>query len=252
MKPRTDHDHYSYTVYADPATARSFDDRRFGGPIGNYIATSQAMTLADFIGRIQHRRILDVGTGTGRAALLFARGGAEVTGVDASGEMLKVAKARAEREGVAVRFQTGDAQKLVFPDRSFEVAVSLRVLMHTPEWRRVIAELCRVSDQLVVVDYPSARSMALVESIARRIVHATGLSKEPYRTFRDSAIDEAFERCGFRIRARHRQFVLPIAFHKLIGSRRFTMWCESVFDRMGLLARFGSPVTIVAERCASS
>src|SRR5579862_731128 len=102
MKPRGDRDHYSYTVYADPATARSFDDRRFGGPIGNYVAASQALTLADFIGRIQHRRILDVGTGTGRAALLFAHGGAEVTGVDASSEMLTVARERAERAGIAV------------------------------------------------------------------------------------------------------------------------------------------------------
>ena len=252
MKPQADQDHYSYTVYADPSTARTFDDRRFGGPIGSYIATSQALTLADFIGRIQHRKILDVGTGTGRAALLFARGGADVTGVDASSAMLEVAKARAAKEGVAARFQTGNAHTLAFPDRSFDVAVSLRVLMHTPQWRRVVSELCRVADQLVVVDYPSAKSAALIESIGRRVVHAIGLSREPYRAFSDRAIDDAFERCGFRVRARHRTFVLPIAFHKLIGSQKFTMWCEGVLDRMGLLSRFGSPVTIVAERCASS
>jgi SAM-dependent methyltransferase len=252
MTSRGKRDHYSYSVYADPATARSFDDRRFGGPIGDYIATSQALSLADFVGRIQHRRILDVGTGTGRAALLFAHGGAEVTGIDASAEMLKVARARAEKDGVAVRFQAGNAHKLEFADRSFEVVVSLRVLMHTPEWRRVVSELCRVADQLVIVDYPSARSVAVIESMARRLVHAVGLSREPYRAFSDHAIDVAFERCGFRVRARHRQFVLPIAFHKLIGSRKFTMWCEGIFNRMGLLARIGSPVTIVAERCAFS
>ena len=252
MKPGAKRDHYSYSVYADPATARSFDDRRFGGPIGEYVAEWQAMTLADFVGRIQHRRILDVGTGTGRAALLFAGGGAEVTGVDASEEMLKIARARAERESVAVRFQIGDAKRLSFADRSFEVAVCLRVLMHTPEWRRVVSELCRVADQLVIVDYPSARSAAIIESTVRRLVHSVGLSREPYRAFSDHAIDQAFERCGFRVRARHRQFVLPIAFHKLIGSRRFTMWCEGIFNRMGLLARIGSPVTIVAERCAFS
>ena len=252
MKPHAGRDHYSYAVYNDPATARGFDDRRFGGPIGVYVAESQALTLADFVGRIQRRRILDVGTGTGRAALLFARGGAEVTGIDASEEMLKIARARAGREGVAVQFRVGNAHRLDFGDRSFDVTVSLRVLMHTPDWRRVIAQLCRVADQLVVVDYPSARSFALVESLGRRLVHAVGLSREPYRVFSDRAIDREFERCGFRVRARHRQFVLPIAFHKLIGSRRFTARCERLLDRLGLLSRFGSPVTIVAERCASS
>ena len=34
----TSRDHYSYTVYADPATARTFDERRFGGPIGELVA----------------------------------------------------------------------------------------------------------------------------------------------------------------------------------------------------------------------
>ncbi len=80
--------HYSYTTYADPETARTFDARRFGGPIGNLIASTQARVLADLIGTIRNRAILDVGTGTGRAALLLARGGADVTAVDASSAML--------------------------------------------------------------------------------------------------------------------------------------------------------------------
>ena len=76
--------HYSYTTYADPETARTFDARRFGGPIGDLVASTQARVLANLIGPIRDRVILDVGTGTGRAALLLARGGANVTAVDAS------------------------------------------------------------------------------------------------------------------------------------------------------------------------
>jgi hypothetical protein len=44
---------------------------------------------------------------------------------------------------------------------------------------------------------------------------------------------------------------LPIALHKAIGSRRFTISTERLLDRAGLLKLFGSPVTLVAERCAS-
>src|SRR5438067_9261066 len=134
-------EHYSYAHYADPATARTFDDKRFGGPIGSLLAGAQAKTLADFVGRIQHRRILDVGTGTGRAALLFARGGAYVTAVDASQEMLAIARQRAAEQRVKVRFQVGDVHALRFPDRAFDVVVCLRVLMHTPDWRQSVAEL---------------------------------------------------------------------------------------------------------------
>ena len=63
-------------------------------------------------------------------------------------------------------------------------------------------------------------------------------------------IRQALDRSGFRVRSVHRQFVLPITFHRIIGSRRFTIKLEDFLDRLGLLKRFGSPVTVVAERCA--
>jgi hypothetical protein len=111
--------------------------------------------------------------------------------------------------------------------------------------------LCRVAERLVIVDYPSATSVALLESVARRAMYAAGVKTEPYRVFTHGSIADAFDRNGFRIRSVHRQFVLPIAFHKAVGSRRFTVWSENLLDRAGLLKPFGSPVTLVAERCVS-
>ena len=252
MTPRRSKEHYSYAAYADPKMARTFDDRRFGGPIGELVAGTQARVVANMVGRIKDRHILDVGTGTGRAALMLARGGAHVTAVDASAEMLAIARQRAIDEVVSVTFVQGDAHALEFADRSFDAVVCLRLLMHAPQWRRCLSELCRVAERLVIVDYPSAASVALIESLARKVGHSLGVRTEPYRVFTHSTIVEAFDRCGFRIRSVHRQFVLPIAFHKAIHSRGFTMRSEGVLDRLGLLKPFGSPVTLVAERCAPS
>jgi ubiquinone/menaquinone biosynthesis C-methylase UbiE len=251
VKGKPAQDHYSYAAYADPAMAQSFEERRFGGPIGEYVASTQARVLANMVGRIQDRLILDVGTGTGRAALLMARGGARVTAVDASNEMLEVARQRAAEEHAQIRFQRGDAHALQFRDREFDVVICLRLLMHAPDWRSCMAELCRVAERLVIFDYPAAGSVALVESVARRTVHAFGVRTQAYRVLSDRAIRRALDASGFRVRSVHRQFVLPIAFHRLIGSRRFTIWLEHRLDRAGLLKRFGSPVTVVAERCAS-
>ena len=244
--------HYSYTVYNDPQTARTFDDRRFGGPIGELVSAMQAQVLTNFIGRVMGRRILDVGTGTGRAALLFAQGAAAVTGIDSSEQMLAVARRRAIERGVNVRFLAGDAHTLDFGDRSFDVVVCLRVLMHTPAWRQCVDELCRVADQLVVIDYPSVRGFALIQSVLRHVTHRLGGRTEPYRVFTDRSIADALDHAGFRILNVHRQFVLPIQLHKMIGSRRFTERSEQLFKRAGLLRLFGSPVTLVAQRCASS
>ncbi|HUR35525.1 MAG TPA: class I SAM-dependent methyltransferase [Vicinamibacterales bacterium] len=240
--------HYSYTYYADAANAQSFDARRFGGPIGDLVARGQADVLADMLGPVQGRRIIDVGTGTGRGAFLLAAAGAVVTGIDASEQMLAIARRRAEETQAPVEFRVGDAHRIEFGDRSFDVAVSLRVLMHTPQWRQCIGELCRVAAHGVVLDYPAATSTALVQSMTRKLLHPVGLSSEPYRVFLDSQIRRELERHGYRITSVHRQFVLPIAVHKAIGSPRFTEVSERWLASLGLLRLFGSPVTVYAAR----
>ena len=240
-------DHYSYTYYADATNAQSFEARRFGGPIGDLVAAGQADVLASMLGPIQGRRIIDVGTGTGRGAFLLAGAGAHVTGIDASAQMLDIARQRAAEMHASVEFQLGDAHEIGFEDRSFDIAVSLRVLMHTPRWRQCVRELCRVASRGLVLDYPSATSTALVQSLSRKLLHPLGFSSEPYRVFLDRQIRRELDAHGFRIRSIHRQFVLPIALHKTIGSRPFTETSERWLARIGLL-RFGSPVTIYAER----
>lgn len=250
-QPGHDPGHYSYRVYADPSMANSFDAARFSGPIGTLLAEEQAAVLAAFLGDATGRSILDVGTGTGRAAIVLAARGATVTGVDASEQMLAVARERAAALGVNVTFAPGDAHRLAFPDRSFDAAVSLRVLMHTPGWQTCLAELCRVSRERVVFDYPSAASAAALQSLGRRLAAALGRKTEAYRVFRHAAIARAVAAQGFRIYRVHHQFVLPIAVHKLVGSRGFTRGVEGMLARLGLLRLLGSPVTVVAVRCES-
>ena len=97
--------------------AASFDAKRFGGPIGQILLADQERVLAAFLGDVSGRRVLDMATGTGRAALALARRGARVTGVDASAEMLSVARTRAADAGLAIDFAEGDAHALAYPDR---------------------------------------------------------------------------------------------------------------------------------------
>jgi SAM-dependent methyltransferase len=244
-------DHYSYTAYADAEMAAGFDAKRFGGPIGRLLLADQERVLTASLGDLSKQRILDVGTGTGRAALALARRGARVAGIDASTEMLSVARRRAAEAGLPIEFTEADAHSLPFPDRSFDSVVCLRLLMHVPDWRRSVFELCRVADKRIVFDYPSLASAASLQALWRRVALAGGRNVEAYRTFRDGAIARELARHGFRITATHKQYVLPIAIHKLIGSAGFTRAIEGTLAGIGVLRLAGSPVTIAAERCAS-
>jgi SAM-dependent methyltransferase len=240
--------HYSYAIYADPATARQFDDSHFGGPIGRLVMEDQERVLFDLLGKLDQVRLLDVGTGTGRAALAAAARGAQVTGLDASAEMLKVAAGRAEQAGLAVTFLQGDAHALEFPERSFPVVISLRMLMHTPDWRQCLAELCRVADARLVFDFPPLLSAAALQVGARRLAQWAGRRVEAYQVIPVRAMRAVLSAHGFRVVRTHRQFVLPIAFHKLIGSRAFTEGAEGLLSALGLLGLVGAPVTVLAER----
>jgi hypothetical protein len=69
--------------------------------------------------------------------------------------------------------------------------------------------------------------------------------------FSDRTVRAALDAHGFRVAGVHRQFVLPIAFHKRLGSAAASTRIEGALGAVGLRALLGSPVTIVAERWRS-
>jgi SAM-dependent methyltransferase len=89
-------------------------------------------------------RLLDVACGGGQLALMAARDGADVTGVDIAANLVARAAARARGEGLAARFVEGDAEDLPFEDASFDVVTSLIGAMFAPRPERVAAEMLRV------------------------------------------------------------------------------------------------------------
>jgi ubiquinone/menaquinone biosynthesis C-methylase UbiE len=241
-------DHYSYSHYASRDVAEGFDALRFGGPIGRYLLESQQALLLEALAPATGRTVIDVGTGTGRAAIGLAEAGAAVIGVDASAEMLRVARAKAAGAAIALPVGIADAHALPFASRSVDAVVCVRLLMHAIDWRRCVGELCRVARWRVVVDFPARASLAAVESGLRRLANAAGSQTEAYRVIAEQDVAEAFRHHGYRVVVIRRQFVLPIAFHKAIGRLVFTQSVERTLAAVGLSRLLGSPVTMVAER----
>lgn len=96
----------------------------------------------------QHgERVLDLACGTGIVARHVApRLGATgaVTGLDLNPHMLAVARAAADRQGLAVEWREGRAEQLPFPGDSFDVVLCQFALMFFADRPAALAEIHRV------------------------------------------------------------------------------------------------------------
>jgi SAM-dependent methyltransferase len=89
-------------------------------------------------------RVLDVATGSGNAALAAARHGCEVVGVDYVPALLERGRIRAAAEHLSVEFLAGDAERLPFPEATFDAVVSIYGVMFAPNHQLAATELVRV------------------------------------------------------------------------------------------------------------
>ena len=98
---------------------------------------------------------LDLGCGTGFLCFELAARGHRVTGVDFAPAMLALARQKAAERGVAIRFESADAEALLFPTASFDLAMCRHLLWTLPHPEAAIAEWVRVlrpGGRLVVID----------------------------------------------------------------------------------------------------
>jgi SAM-dependent methyltransferase len=105
---------------------------------------SSAVEFLDRLGVETGARLLDVACGSGQLALVAARRGANVTGVDIATNSILAARGRALSEGIDARFDEGDAEALPYLAGKFDVVASLFGAMFAPRPELVVDEMVRV------------------------------------------------------------------------------------------------------------
>jgi SAM-dependent methyltransferase len=116
---------------------------------GNYAVVGNTLQivgeeLCEALDLAAGSKVLDVAAGNGMASLAAARRWCDVTSTDYVPALLERGRARAEAEGMAIKFLEADAENLPFDDASFDCILSTFGVMFTPNQDRAAAELLRV------------------------------------------------------------------------------------------------------------
>jgi ubiquinone/menaquinone biosynthesis C-methylase UbiE len=155
-------------------------------------------------------RVLDVGCGTGTLAVWIRQAvpGAVVTGIDGDEKILAIARRKAQRTGLEIRFDHGMSFELPYADASFERVVSTLMLHHLTrdEKLRTLREIGRVlvpDGELHVADFgpPSGRLARIVSGFFGHF-HGTHHAGD----YLDGSLPKLFEEAGLEQVRHHGDF----------------------------------------------
>jgi hypothetical protein len=151
-------------------------------------------------------------------------------------------------ESGRARFVSGDLLRAPWPDRSFDVVLSYRLLPHVREWDALVAELTRLARVAVVVDYPTARSVNAIAGWLFGLKKGVEGDTRPFTVFRDADVEGAFAGRGFVPTGRRPQFLFPMALYRAVGSAGLARALEAAGAALGLRRVLASPVILRLER----
>lgn len=90
------------------------------------------------------KRVLEIGCGAGAASCLFAKAGADITAIDLSRWAVQLTANNREAQGLPIDLHKMDAERLDFPEASFDYIFSWGVLHHSADTEAGYRELSRV------------------------------------------------------------------------------------------------------------
>ena len=229
--PETADIHSSTDEYAD----------RFAGAAGQWMLDVQERELRRALAGLEPGEALDVGGGHGQTEPVLRSLGFKttVTGSDESCQ---------HRLAEDTPFLVADHLHLPYEDQSVQVAVCFRLLTHCERWPELIAELCRVSEKRVILDYPARASVNVVAEKLFTLKKKYEKNTRTYTLFSHKEVREAFAAHGFLVRRRYPQFFWPMVLHRMLKRPGVSRFLEGAARGLGLTFLLGSPVILEVER----
>ncbi len=175
------HPHRDTRTYYDEFSRRYEAERRPNRPDGYHaLIDDLEVELVERYGA--GKDVLECGVGTGLLLERIARFARSAVGIDLSPGMLEKARAR------GLNVSEASVTAIPFPDASFDVSCSFKVLAHVPEIGRALAEMARVTRPggVVLAEFYNPVSL-------RALIKRVGLGGKISRSTHESAVYTRFD-----------------------------------------------------------
>jgi len=182
------------------------------------------------------KKILEVGLGAGTDFVQWVRAGAFAYGVDLTSEAIEHTRCRLDLEGLeAVDLRQADAERLDYPDNSFDLTYCWGVIHHTPDPYRALQELVRVTKpkgELKLMIYHRHSVAALMTWLRRCLLRGQVWRPVSY------AIANYMESPGTRAftRSEARAILESLALER-VDIRTVLTWCDLAANSHSTLYR---------------
>ncbi|UCE64756.1 MAG: class I SAM-dependent methyltransferase [Nitrospirota bacterium] len=231
---------------ADIETSSEEYAKRFAGDVGKWFLQIQEEATLKLLSPYRNATILDVGGGHGQLTKPLLDSGFKVTIFGSTSAC--ATRILHLRDGKSCQFTTGNLLTLPFIDRAFDVVISYRLLPHVTNWEQLLSEMCRVAKTSVIVDYPETHSINYLIPWLFNLKKQIEKNTRQFRCFKNYELLEKFESHGFALSERIPEFFLPMVLHRTMKAATLSNVLERAFCRMGLTARWGSPVILKLVR----
>lgn len=244
-------EHYSETLYSK--IAHDYDKTRWEGK-GKYIDLLQKELVYDILnkcGAKKDDKILDVGVGTGRLVIPFVEMGFDTYGIDISEQMLEIVK---NKIGYLpnLHLDKANAKNIPFQDNFFDFVTSYRVIIHIPDYEKVIEEIHRVlkPNGYAIIEFNNKYSLSGMGQLFRRLRKIFGVPEETdTQIVSRSMLIESFSEAGFEIEKIYPQFIISEILYKLLPMQTLLFFRKiDLFLCNSFLGKFATRFIVLSRK----
>lgn len=233
----------------DIETASAAYEKRFSGHVGEFFLKRQADLVLKLLPKDKSSlKILEVGGGHCQLSEYFLKQGHQVWIQGSDQRALWRIKDLSKKYPNQVHSNVSPFLKLDFEAGFFDVVVAIRLISHFDEWQKLILEMCRVSKNGVIIDFPPKSSFNIFYPILFNLKRKVEKDTRTFLSFEKKEICSEFAKNDFTTQRSFAQFFFPMVLHRFLKQPKISKILEQLAEVLGLTKLFGSPLIFLAQK----